>query len=536
MKALRGMRPRLRATTAVVVLAAFNSLLYHWPLQAYASARLDLTGAGGVATLAAVHALVAFVTAIALCAVCLLSSRLLKPVGMVLAVANAGALYFMHAYGVVLDRAMMGNVANTDWAEATAFLSPAMLLFVLMLGFVPAAVLSRVEIVPDHRGRLVLQGVVLVVLGTGAMYLASASWLWIDRHARVIGGMILPWSYVVNAGRHVSTQLAATRAATALPDASFGSDEKTVVLLVIGESARAASFSLYGYGRATNPKLAAAGAVPLRNARACATYTTAALMCILSHDDPGSLLAGAKELLPGYLQRHGIDVAWRTNNWGEPALRLADHRRAKDLASGCAGEGCAHDEVLLHGLEARIRASAGRKLLVVMHQTGSHGPSYASKHPPSFELFRPACKSVELSQCPPGSLVNAYDNTILYTDHVLARAIEVLKGLGDVSSTLLYVSDHGESLGEYGLYLHGTPLAVAPEVQTAIPFVVWMSDAFKRRHRADDAVLLARQAHSHANVFHSVMGAFDMRSSVYVRDLDIFASHSASTRQPQPGR
>lgn len=516
-------RPRLRATTAVLILAAFNSLLYHWPLQAYAQARLDLPSTNAVLTLAAVHALVAFVTAIGLCLVCLLSSRLLKPVCMLLAAANAGALYFLHAYGVVLDRTMMGNVANTDWAEATAFLSPALALFVLVFGLVPAAALSRVEITPVRRGRLAMQLAALAVVGSTTMYLASASWLWIDRHARVLGGMILPWSYVFNAGRHASAQLAATRVASLLPDATFGSDDRTVVMLVIGESARAANFAFYGYGRATNPQLAAAGAVPLRNARACATYTTGALMCILSHDDPGARLAGSKELLPGYLQRHGIDVAWRTNNWGEPALRLADYHRANDLAPGCAGEGCAHDEVLLHGLEARIRASKSRKLLVVLHQTGSHGPSYTSKYPASFEVFRPACKSVELHRCPPESLVNAYDNTLLYTDHVVARAIQMLKGLGDVSSTLLYVSDHGESLGEYGLYLHGTPMAVAPAVQAAIPFVVWMSEAFKRQRGVDDAGLMRREAHSQANVFHSILGAFDMRSSVYVPALDIFA-------------
>jgi lipid A ethanolaminephosphotransferase len=141
-------------------------------------------------------------------------------------------------------------------------------------------------------------------------------------------------------------------------------------------------------------------------------------------------------------------------------------------------------------------------------------------------VFRPVCQSVELSQCTPESLVNAYDNTILYNDHVVGRAISLLKGLGNVSSTLMYISDHGESLGEHGLFLHGTPLAIAPDVQKKIPFLVWTSNAFNLSHHVDKASLATGESHSQANIFHSVMGAFDMRSSIYVPSLDIYSTPS----------
>jgi len=526
------LRLRPRATTLVIVVALLNAALYHWPLYSYAATHLDLWSFNGVLTLSTLYALVGFVTAVALSAACLVSQRLLKPLCMLGAVLNACALYFIHTYGVILDKTMMGNVANTDFVEATAFLHPKLLLYLLLLGLLPCAVLTRVDIHQVRRTRVAALTLALLVAGVGWMYLASGTWLWIDKHASTLGGMTLPWSYAVNLTRHRMVELAASRQPIALPDASFGSDERTVVVLVIGESARAPSFSLYGYARATNPVLSAAGVVALRNAHACATYTTAALLCILSPDDPGLRLSGSSELLPSYLERHGIDVIWRTNNWGEPPLRVATYERAKDLTPNCRGDLCTHDDLLLHGLEQRIRASPRRKVFVVLHQSGSHGPSYSTKYPPPFDVFRPACKSVELNQCTREELVNAYDNTILYTDHVVGRAIGMLKSLGDVSATLLYISDHGESLGEYGLYLHGTPLLIAPDVQKNVPFVVWMSDAFKRQHKVDEARLARRTEHSQANVFHSVMGAFDMRSSVYVRRLDIFGAAEPSAAGP----
>lgn len=518
------LRPRPRSTTLIGIVSLLNAALYHWPLYTYAAARLDTRSFGGNLTLATLFVVVALVTAVLLGVACMVSQRVLRPLCMIGAVLSGCALYFIQTYGVVLDKTMMGNVANTDFAEATTLLHPKLLLYVAAFGLVPCLWLAWVKPQRVHRLRIAALTAALLVAGVGWIYAASSTWLWIDKHARMLGGMILPWSYTINLARHQGAKWAAARQAAPLPDATFGSDDRTVVVLVIGESARARNFSLYGYPRATNPVLSSSGVVALANTQACATYTTAALQCILSHDDPGLRLAGSMELLPSYLQRHGVDVIWRSNNWGEPALRVATYERARDLEPGCRGAMCTHDDLLLHGLEQRIRAAPSRKVFVVLHQSGSHGPSYATKVPPSFEVFRPVCNSVELNQCTPQALVNAYDNTILYTDHFVGRAIRLLEGLGDVASTLLYISDHGESLGEYGLYLHGTPFSIAPDVQKQVPFIVWMSGAFKRAHRTDEARLARGSTHSHANVFHSVMGAFDMRSSIYVPRLDIFAA------------
>lgn len=516
-------RPKVAPPILISAIAVLNSAIYHAPLFAFASARLEVRSFGGILTMASLFVLPTFVTALVLALVCLVSRRLLKPLCMLFAILNACALYFIHAYGILLDKTMMGNVLNTNVAEATTLWHPNLLVYLVAFGLGPCLVLAAIQTRPISRLRLTGFASLLLVAGVVWIYAASSTWLWIDKHARSIGGLILPWSYTINFVRYKNAQWALTRQAAPLPDARFTNDAKTVVILVIGESARARNFSLYGYPRATNPILSASGAVPLASTHACATYTTEALLCILSPDEPGMRLAGATELLPSYLHRHGIDVIWRTNNWGEPPLKIGTYQRAADLQANCQGTMCTHDDLLLSGLARLVRDSASRKVFVVLHQSGSHGPSYATKYPSTFEVFRPVCNSVDLGQCTPESLVNAYDNTILYTDHVVGRAIDLLKSMDDVSATLLYISDHGESLGEHGLYLHGTPVAIAPEVQTIVPFVVWMSEAFQRRHGVDAARLSRATTHSHANVFHSVMGAFGMHSSIYVSRLDIYA-------------
>ena len=141
-------------------------------------------------------------------------------------------------------------------------------------------------------------------------------------------------------------------------------------------------------------------------------------------------------------------------------------------------------------------------------------------------MFKPVCRSVELSNCTHQELVNAYDNTILYNDHFLDQLRTILKGL-DTASAFLYVSDHGESLGEDGIYLHGTPYSIAPKQQYTIPFLVWMSQDFINQQHISVDKLKAREKTTQDNVFHSVMGAFDMRSPIYNKNLDIFAKAKA---------
>jgi len=460
----RQLKWQISCTRFIVLVTLINATLYNLPLYLFALDNLDYFSFNGILTLLTLFVLSFFITGVILSLLAMLTQHLVKPFCMLMALGNSIALYFVITYQAILDKTMMGNVQNTNFMEATELFHPKLIGYLIIFGILPCFLLTKIRIVKARRLRLLFFAFITVLLSLGWIYLASSSWLWIDKNAKKLGGMIMPWSYVVNTVRYQAVQSKRSEKQTLLPPITSIADDKTVVVLVIGEAARAQNFSLYGYDRSTNPLLAEADVIVLKNPVACSTYTTASISCILSHGNGSSIFSEQYEVLPSYLQRHGIDVIWRTNNWGEPKVQVQDYQRGKNLKADCKGQGCGYDEVLLTGLTERILSSKQQKIFIVLHQTGSHGPSYYTKYPKQFEVFKPVCKSVELDQCTQQELLNAYDNTILYTDYFLAQTIGVLKDL-EMATMLMYISDHGESLGEYGLYLHGTPYSVAPEVQ-----------------------------------------------------------------------
>ncbi len=516
--AVHRLRVSLSATQFVIVATLVNIALYHVPLFDFVSSHIDSGSASGWLIFLIVFTSLFLVTATALFALMLASTKLVKFFVMVMFVGNAIALYFVASYQVILDRSMMGNVFNTDMREAADLFHPMLLLYVALLGVLPAWLVSRVDIVRVRRIRLLAHAIAVFLACVAIMYLNAGRWAWLDEHSKSVGGMAMPWSYGVNAWRYRLKQARKSARQRLLPDAVFLSNDRMIVVMVIGESARAENFSLYGYARKTNPLLERDSVTVLGPAESAATYTTASVHSMLSARGSDS---DDFEPLPSYLHRQGVDVIWRTDNWGEPRVDVDTYQRDGELRKLCKGEGCAHDEVLLTGLEQRIAASTHNKIFVVLHTSGSHGPAYDRKYPKAFEHFKPVCHSVDLKSCTHQSLVNAYDNSILYTDHFLHRVIELLKRFGDVPSMMIYLSDHGESLGEHGLYLHGAPYALAPDQQKRVPFIVWTSDAFEKHH-GGPASAKGRATYGYRNIFHTVMGAFDMRSAIYDRKLDLF--------------
>jgi lipid A ethanolaminephosphotransferase len=254
-----------------------NALLYHLPLFAFVAGHLAVSSFMGGLTLATLLMALLASTVLPLTALALISSRLLKPCCMLMALCSSIALYFVLTYHAVLDETMMGNVWNTNLSESLEFLHPTLFLYLLVLGVLPCLVLARVHIRQQSRLRLAVVALVSssVVIAWGLA--ASSTWLWFDKNSKVIGGLAMPWSYLINMGRYELPTLMASDKQVPLPPATFASNTKTVVMLVIGEAARAANFQLYGYSRPTNPLLSKAGVVALRNARSCATYTTASL-------------------------------------------------------------------------------------------------------------------------------------------------------------------------------------------------------------------------------------------------------------------
>ncbi len=550
--------PRLTPLQFNLVFVVLNGLVFQAPLLRYLRTVTDLSTVEGWLTLATVEVVLAGFSAIALGLVSIVSLRLLKLFSALLLLCNSVALYFVNSFQVLLSREMMGNVFNTNFTEAAELYSGLLLLWVVCLGVLPAIWIWRVQWIPGSRSRRALMIPAVLAFMLVWVYVNSATWLWIDDHASRIGSLAMPWSYVGNAARYWSEQrrqnlkvapLPALRPIREIPQGS-----KQVVVLVIGEAARSANFSLYGYPRQTNPLLAG---VPLAvlPAKSCSTYTTASLECMLSAHGAAVGRHALEENLPTYLYRHGVDVEWRTNNFGEPKMQVGRRLRAGDLLESCNDrmgtsasatdtavcrelDGRTADGALLLKLEARIDASDKQRILIVMHQSGSHGPLYHEKYPAALNVFTPVCRSTNLNMCTSESLLNAYDNSIVYTNHVLHTLITVLGAHPEWRSTVIYVSDHGESLGENGVYLHGLPNMMAPAVQLDIPFLVWRSDAFlKDRQEATatsstlDNYLGRREmaggdsvVFGHDNIFHSVLGALWLTSDAYQAGLDLFST------------
>lgn len=501
----------------ILAYGLFNTLVFHIPLLAFTLANLEATARSSVWIVLTLLLIVTSITILLLSLVALVAQWLLKPLICLFITGNAVALYFMVSYGVVLDRSMMGNLFNTNLAEASDLFHPTLLLYLIALGLIPSSIVSRLRLRPTPFARRLILPAVTAIVALLWLYGTASTWLWIDQHAKQLGGKVLPWSYLVNGARHLAGAAAPQQRAQLPPvtEEQPGSQARRVVVLVIGESARQQNHALYGYGRPTTPSMDHAG-VTVVKARACATYTTAALECLLAFEAPGS--TPTWEPLTTYLQRNGVDVTWRSHNGGEPPMQVQHLERLEHIAEGCRADECTHDEGLLRGLEARITGSSQPRQLIVLHLAGSHGPAYHTRYPARFEVFTPVCKSVQLDLCSQEELVNAYDNSILYADFVVGSAIAMLRRL-DLPSSLIYVSDHGESLGESGLYLHGTPWSIAPDVQKDIPFVFWQSHG-PRSGGAPPRRLDGQFSQMH--VAHSVMGALGLRSAVADPARDVF--------------
>ncbi|PWB34685.1 phosphoethanolamine transferase [Pseudomonas sp. SDI] len=468
---------------------------------------------------------------------------LLKPLLATLFLISAGVAYFMSQYGVLIDIGMLRNALETNATEVRDLLSLKLALYLLLLGVVPALIVYKTPIRYRawHRELLskLLVGVAcMAVLGAVALvnYQGLAS---LFRNHHELRLLVVPSNYIGASIAYAREQAGvanqplrpigtdAVRAPAALQHA-----RKSLTVLVIGESARAENFGLLGYPQPTNPELSKeAGLISFADVHSCGTETAVSVPCMfsnLSRKDYDAATAKTQEGLLDVLKRAGIEVRWKDNQSGCKGtcdrVAFENVSNLKDPAL-CADSEC-HDEILLQGLASFID-NLQQDTVLVLHQMGSHGPDYYKRYPPAFERFTPVCRSNALNQCSEESIVNAYNNTLLYTDHVLASLIDILRSKqGEVDTAMLYLSDHGESLGEYNLFLHGTPYMLAPEQQKHVPMLAWFSDNYKRAYAVDGDCLKqsSSQPLSQDNLFHSMLGLLQVQTQVYNPRLDLFAA------------
>ena len=419
---------------------------------------------------------------------------------------DAVMLYFVNNYDVLVTDEMMGNVFRTQYSEASGFFSFSFILYILLFCIVPCIFVFGRKVEYGSWKRLLgwLGGCVaaLLVLVFGNM----KNWPWIDRNSTELGSLLMPWSYIVNSFRYHAAEKRKNVQEIPLPDAALTDDEPAVCVLIIGESARRDHYSLYGYPKETNP-YTAKDSVKAYVADASATYTAAGVKAILEYKDADELY----EILPNYLYRTGVDVFWRTSNWGEPPVHVRSYETIGDLRKRYPGTSGRYDGDLLAGLEEELGKDG--KVFGVLHTYTNHGPSYNTNYPPEFEVFTPVSSTVEMSKVSPEELFNAYDNSIVYTDYLMHRVIGMVRATGR-RGCVLFVSDHGESLGENNLYMHGVPLSMAPREQLEIPFVVWTSDPTLRFKDLP-------QVGQH-HVFHTVLDFFRINSPIFDENLSVF--------------
>ncbi len=464
----------------------------------------------------------------------LLTNRwIFKPMMATLLILGASVAYFADTYDIVVDTEMITNVLQTNVHEASDLLSWQMLGYIVVLGILPSWVVFRLNIVyPPIPKQLVEDAKTIgVVLGVVLVLLLSFSKFYTSffREHKPLRYYANPPFCLYSMGKytgqcfsHPYTGLKLMGQDAKIPETD---KERELIILVVGEAARWDHFSLNGYGRETNPMLKKEDVINFTQFTSCGTETAVSVPCMFSsfgREGYEKEKALHTEDLLDVLQHAGVNVLWRDNNSDSKGVAVRapyEDFKVPEKNPMCENGEC-RDEGMLVGLQEYIDAHPKGDIVIVLHQMGNHGPAYYKRYPAAYEKFKPVCKSNQLEQCTQQEITNAYDNAILYTDAFLAKVIALLKKNDPTFETaMLYVSDHGESLGEKGLYLHGFPYAIAPEAQKHVPAILWFGKNFaidKEQVRAKE-----HQDFSHDNYFHTVLSLVEIRSTVYKPELDI---------------
>lgn len=467
------------------------------------------------------------------------TARTIRPLLTVLIITTALAAYYMQTFTLFLDATMLRNVLHTELKEARELLTPGLVLSLLIYTALPVAMLWRCRVVRRPWPRaIIVRGLALVA----GIFIAAGS-LWINyspmaalwRNQPQARYLITPANYLSSMYKVIFADVKARNR----PRTPVGTDaslmarsngaKPRLLLIVVGETMRAANWGLNGYSRQTTPELAALNVVNFGDVTSCGSNTEVSVPCMFSQIGRRNYNEDrirSEESLLHVLERAGIKTLWRDNQTGCKGVcaNLAFEQLNDEKDPALCKDGLCFDEILLRGLDQKIQTTPG-DMVIVLHQLGNHGPAYYLRYPDDLRRYTPTCDSAELGHCTAEQVVNTYDNATLYTDRFLAKTIELLKQSNGHETAMIYISDHGESLGESGLYLHGLPYAIAPKEQTKVPMVMWFSENYAH-DAAMDLDCLREQAKlpaSQDNLFHTVLGLSGVSTKVYDAALDVTA-------------
>ncbi|MFQ3250534.1 MAG: lipid A ethanolaminephosphotransferase [Glaciecola sp.] len=465
--------------------------------------------------------------------------RLLKPMLIASVCLSSLLFYGTYHYGIIFDYGMIQNTIDTDHAEAMSYFNMYAVLFFVLFGLLPSSLIYYAKIAEHSIVRSAFGWLKMVVIATlllsilvGLFYVNYAA---VGRNNRELTSYLTPFKLYESSYKYVKRSLNNSPREFQILDAEpvlvNKQAKRSITVVVLGETARAKNFSLNGYDKTTNKYTQGTGVVSFSNVYSCGTATAVSVPCMFSRLNKQNYdkhVASSQQNVLDIIQLSGTNVTWIDNNNGGckgVCARVESIEIDENMLSPlCDGEYCI-DEILLEYLEEQLLVPSDKNTLIVLHMMGSHGPTYFRRYPPEHRAFTPDCQRSDIQHCTNEELINTYDNTILYTDFVLAKITQQLQTLSDsnqVNTAMLYISDHGESLGESGIYLHGLPYALAPKEQTHVPMLFWQN---KQNEIVSQQCLntISAQAISHDNFFDILLGMQSVDSNTYNRKQDILS-------------
>ncbi|WP_416308520.1 phosphoethanolamine transferase [Neptunicella sp. SCSIO 80796] len=455
----------------------------------------------------------------------------LKVVVSLMLLVSISASYFADTFGTVIDTVMIRNTLETNLSEATDLFTGSFVMKLFLLALLPILCLWRVKLcslsVPyriKHHSAAVIAAIALIAVNLVSFSDHYASFFREHKPLRYFVNPVFP---IYSTVKYVASQFADHSPKSFIKSASYSDVPETdvhqeLVIVVVGETARADRFSLNGYQRNTNPLLEQeTNLVSYTDITACGTSTAISVPCMFAIKRQQDFDVDASKHTQNVLDLvndAGVSVLWRDNN--SDSKGVADRVSFEDFRDPQRNPVCddeCRDIGMLTGLQEYIDQQQG-DILIVLHQMGSHGPAYFKRYPAEFEHFKPSCRSKELSSCSLEEINNAYDNSILYTDYFLSKVIGLLKAnTPQYETSMLYISDHGESLGENGMYLHGMPRIIAPDTQLKVPILAWIGDSSDVDYSATK--LVEHRANSHDAVSKAILNALEIESDVEFNDV-----------------
>ena len=454
-----------------------------------------------------------------------------KPILIIILLASSLVSYFMNQYNVVIDYTMIENTIETDAGEVFDLLNLKLLFYLVFAGILPSVIIYKLKIryktfKRELFSRVIVAVSLLLIIPASILPVSDFYTSFLREH-KPLRYYTNPTYYLFSIGRYIKKNLFKNK----MVITPIGTDAKNpdtdtdreLIILVVGEAVRANRLALNGYERDTNPLIAKEDIINFPEMYSCGTTTSVSIPCMFSiftRDEYSARKAASTHNVLDVLSNAGVNILWRENN--STSKGMADRVTYQDYKNPENNTICnpeCRDEGMLVGLKEYIESKESGDILIVLHQMGNHGPAYYKRYPEAFEKFTPVCMTSELGECTREEIGNAYDNALLYTDYFLSKVIALLKQYPQFESAMFYIGDHGESLGESGVYLHGLPYFMAPENQKHIPAIMWFGEGFKiDRNKLRKT---AQKEYSQDNLFHTLLGMMKIDTSVYNKDMDI---------------